>query len=517
MHEDSRLGSALKLRAMILLVLALAVFDGATSAESPFGGRVDELTTEPASFSESECFYRSAQGWLDDVNVAVASGEIADPVSRVIPPIPLHLQHAAPAQVRNLTTADIFPFEDTDQILLSDFSNGQLIDLMVNAANELLATHGDLYDHIGFWTNFVPHHTIGWAFYMSLFNDVTGIGLDTYDFRGTHGVSGENLEGFLMFWDVRRPGIQPGSGPEAEGTRSALAHEFAHRFAVFLPDLVDGRKMQGHGGFGCYTLGHWNQQVDGQGSAQGIAEWLGANPAVPLAVYPDFYLRNADTGWFFAYTELYMMGYVSPLEMDAGNGELRYMEDWDCASDEYYGPISSFSSSDIIAAAGPRQPDSGTEDKHYRTGWIMLHQPGDLPEAWELNKAIGVLEQQQADFSLSTLGRGTMDNSLFDDPADTPVAEPSSEFPRISAWPNPVHGRVGVRFSLQEQARIKIVVYDVHEREVRTLVSGVRGAGDHVVFWSGFDDHGSPVPAGVYFLRFSNGSEVRTQKLSWVR
>ena len=114
--------------------------------------------------------------------------------------------------------------------------------------------------------------------------------------------------------------------------------------------------------------------------------------------------------------------------MDAGNSELRYVDDWDCVSGDYYGPISTFSSADVIAAAGPRVPDSTTEDKHYRTGWIMIHLPQDPPSAAELAKAIAIHEQQQIDWRLSSLGRGTMDNSLFDDCncSDVPDADDSA-------------------------------------------------------------------------------------------
>jgi hypothetical protein len=371
--------------------------------------------------AQFRCGYLSPQQWLEDVRAAVARGEIIDPATRLIPPIRAGRPRTGPGATLDLLPEQVFPFEDTDQLLLSDFSNGQLIDLMASAANDLMAVHGDIYDFVGYWLNFTPHHTVGWAFYLGLENDVTGIGdpsgtgSELFNRRPDFGVGGEKTEGFVMMWDINRPGIEPGSVPEAEDTRSALAHELAHRFAVYLPDLLDGRRMQGYGGFGCYDAGHWNQQVDGQGSAQGIAEWVESNPAMTLASFPDFYLFNSDTGGLWAYTELYLMGFVSPAEMDAGNSEFRYMDVWDCFKNPYYGPISTLSSEDIIAAAGPRIPDSAAEDKHYRTGWIMIHLPGNPPNAAELAKAVGIHEQQQIDWNLGTLGGGTMDNSLFDD------------------------------------------------------------------------------------------------------
>ena len=45
----------------------------------------------------------------------------------------------------------------------------------------------------------------------------------------------------------------------------------------------------------------------------------------------------------------------------------------------------------------------------------MIHQPGDPPDGIELAKAVSINEQQTIDWNFGTLGRGTMDHSLFDD------------------------------------------------------------------------------------------------------
>jgi hypothetical protein len=504
-------GAALRAGAWAALIAASALLGTADGAAN--GTARDTLFAPPF-----ECGSQLPEQWLESVRAAVARGEIVDPATQVIPPIRPGPRRRGTGAMRSLSPEHVFAFEDTNQILLSDFSNGQLIALMVSAANELMATHGDLYDFIGYWLNFTPHHTVGWAFYLTLENDVTGIGRELLNNRAAYGVGGENLEGFIMVWNINRAGIEPGDGPEAEGTRTTLGHEFEHRFAMYLPDLLDGRRMQGYGGFGCYDAGHPNPAVDSQGSALGIGEWVGSSPAVLQASYPDFYLFNSDTGGLYSYTELYLMGYVSPTEMDAGNSELRYMDEWDCVVSDYYGPISTFSSADVIDAAGPRVPDSEEEDKHYRTGWIMLHRPGDPPDSTELAKAVAIHEQQQIDWYLSTLGRGTMDNSLFDDPTSAPPTFDSpSESLLFSAWPNPGREGTQARFTLVEPARVELQVYDVRGRVVRTLVDGIRGAGDHVVTWHGLDDSGARVSSGTYFLKFSNGSEVRTERVTRIR
>ena len=142
-----------------------------------------------------------------------------------------------------------------------------------------------------------------------------------------------------------------------------------------------------------------------------ISEWLGSDPAVREQSSIAF---NTDTGGVFSYTDLYLMGYVSPQEMDLGNSELRFMDDSNC-SPNYFGPISKFASSDIIASAGVRIPSSRDSQKDFRAAWIMVHLPGAPPTDPQLDKSLGILEQHMIDWKFSTLDRGTMDNSLFAD------------------------------------------------------------------------------------------------------
>ncbi len=344
-----------------------------------------------------------------DIKSAVQRGEIPDPAHRTIQEIPQ--RDNAPLASNCVSSAQIFAFEDTNGILSGNFSNGQLFALMTDAANTVIATHGDNFDFMGYFLNFDAHHTIGAAFYAGLFNDVSGIGSDQFDARSSIGLNTAEVEGFIMMWNVNSSFWAAGTGPNANFTRLALGQEFEHRFAMFLPNLLDGRQLQGNNS-SCGRGAHWNWRVDGQGSSMEISDWVGSNPAQLAGSFVTF---NTDIpGSVFSYTDLYLMGYVSPAEMDAGNSELRYMDNSNC-SNIYNGTISTFSSADIIASAGPRLPDSTQSEKNFRTAWIMFYRPGDQPSTTELDKAVGILNQHQTDWSLSTLGRGVMDDTLFDD------------------------------------------------------------------------------------------------------
>jgi hypothetical protein len=405
-----------RLRASVFVSTSVLLVCSAWS-ENTIGTEFDALAPD-SSIEEPEpfdCGYRPTQLWLEDVQAAVSRWEIPNPAARVIPSVRQPQSLVGFPTLPCLSRPHIFSFEDTNQLLITDYSNGSLVALMADAANALIATHGDIYDFIGLWLNFAPHHVLGTAAYVALENDVTGIGTELFNQRAALGLNGENLEGMVITWNINFNSWQPGTGAEAQLTRIALSHELEHRFGVYLPDLVDGRQMQGYGGFGCYTLGHWNPAVDSQGSTMGVGEWTGTNPATLASFYPNFHLFNTDTGRMWSYTDLYLMGYVSPAEMDAGNSELRYMDNWNCMSTDYFSSISTFTSTDIIATAGPRVPDFMAEDKHYRMGWIMIHQPGDTPTQAELTKAVAIHAQQQIDWKLGTLGLGTLDASLFND------------------------------------------------------------------------------------------------------
>jgi hypothetical protein len=61
-----------------------------------------------------------------------------------------------------------------------------------------------------------------------------------------------------------------------------------------------------------------------------------------------------------------------------------------------------------------------------------------------------------------------------------------------------------VRLGIAQAGRVKICIYDVAGRRVRTLADRVFPAGEQVLRWDGTDDGGTQVGRGVYFVRSSN-------------
>ena len=74
-----------------------------------------------------------------------------------------------------------------------------------------------------------------------------------------------------------------------------------------------------------------------------------------------------------------------------------------------------------------------------------------------------------------------------------------------------------LRFGLAERAQVRLRIYDVSGRLVRTLVDGARGTGEHFERWNGTDSSGRSVASGVYFYRLEAGSFVETKKMVLLR
>ncbi len=84
-------------------------------------------------------------------------------------------------------------------------------------------------------------------------------------------------------------------------------------------------------------------------------------------------------------------------------------------------------------------------------------------------------------------------------------------------FPNPFNPSTNIRFELPEVSRVKVEIFDLTGRKIRTLVNGVLPAGEHQVNWDGTDDLGRSVASGLYFYRLQNEEHLQTRKMILMR
>ena len=89
-----------------------------------------------------------------------------------------------------------------------------------------------------------------------------------------------------------------------------------------------------------------------------------------------------------------------------------------------------------------------------------------------------------------------------------------AELAFAGASPNPVRDRTQFAFSLREAGPVRLVLYDLGGRQVRTIVDGVMGPGGHREAWDGRGDDGRPVGSGLYWARLEAGGRSFTRRVS---
>ncbi len=84
-------------------------------------------------------------------------------------------------------------------------------------------------------------------------------------------------------------------------------------------------------------------------------------------------------------------------------------------------------------------------------------------------------------------------------------------------YPNPFRARTTLEFTLPERRDVRLVIYDVLGRRVRTLVDRSFDAGRHTMRWDGRNTSGQPVASGIYLGRLEVGDQRQVQRLVLVR
>lgn len=105
----------------------------------------------------------------------------------------------------------------------------------------------------------------------------------------------------------------------------------------------------------------------------------------------------------------------------------------------------------------------------------------------------------------------------------TPSAVPGGDGSPVAALrlyparPNPFNPRTTIAYSLPETGPLRLSVFDMAGRLVRTLVDENMPQGSHETVWDGRDMSGREVGSGSYLARLEFGGRMETVRLSLVR
>ncbi len=93
----------------------------------------------------------------------------------------------------------------------------------------------------------------------------------------------------------------------------------------------------------------------------------------------------------------------------------------------------------------------------------------------------------------------------------------------IDSYPNPFNPSTTISYSLPTSSNVKLEIYDVMGRMIKSFTTNFQSSGTHQVFWNGTNTNGARVATGIYIYRFeatsieTNEHFVKSEKLMLVK
>jgi len=123
-----------------------------------------------------------------------------------------------------------------------------------------------------------------------------------------------------------------------------------------------------------------------------------------------------------------------------------------------------------------------------------------------------------ADFTLSHLSDAfaNMAQSLGNS-EQSQLAEIPKEYELAQNFPNPFNPATMITYGLPQAVEVKLEIFDLMGRHVRTLVNQLQEAGRYVVQWDGHNERGENAAGGVFIYQLHAGDFVQARRMTLVR
>jgi len=93
------------------------------------------------------------------------------------------------------------------------------------------------------------------------------------------------------------------------------------------------------------------------------------------------------------------------------------------------------------------------------------------------------------------------------------ITELTNDIIIIENFPNPFNPKTTISFSLQNDSKIELSIYNIKGQLVEILVNDFKPAGQHSVVWDGRDENNQPVGSGIYFYKLKAGDFREVRKM----
>ena len=94
---------------------------------------------------------------------------------------------------------------------------------------------------------------------------------------------------------------------------------------------------------------------------------------------------------------------------------------------------------------------------------------------------------------------------------DSPIL--INEYRLYDAYPNPFNPITTLRYDLQDDSFVNLVIYDVTGRKIKSLINSNQAAGNRSINWDSTNDYGELVSTGMYIYVIQAGNFIQSKKM----
>ena len=87
----------------------------------------------------------------------------------------------------------------------------------------------------------------------------------------------------------------------------------------------------------------------------------------------------------------------------------------------------------------------------------------------------------------------------------------------LSCFPNPFNPSILLEYKIGKRNYVRLDVYNVLGKKVKSLVEEVQEAGNYYAKWDGNNRFNKPLPSGAYFLRIQSGEYHMIKKITLIK
>ena len=98
-----------------------------------------------------------------------------------------------------------------------------------------------------------------------------------------------------------------------------------------------------------------------------------------------------------------------------------------------------------------------------------------------------------------------------------PIKVPTVRAKLYQNYPNPFNSRTVIPYLVGEKGIVRIELFDISGRRIKTLMKGSTSVGYHRLYWMGDNDRGKKVSPGVYIVRLESAGSESARKVVLVR